>query len=266
MVTSLLSLPAEIRNIILHFVFTDNSINRGLRRCHITSALILDETYTSKTTLDILVTNKQIYDENHLTALSRAHFQLTNPYSDIPTRLSHLPTTHLSFLRSLTLVADARQFRALRKWGSHPFGLPALHLDSLTLVLHRSSCWHYLFDFTADLVQLLRTLHGVQRLAIVRNHARVKGGFRTWYHRLVGLLLKMDHQQRYLLPLPCCEETWWEWRWWEAEQSIEMRALPPKAWVTEEVYMGHILPLLEALRVGVESEAVIGDARGWDVI
>jgi hypothetical protein len=45
-----------------------------------------------------------------------------------------------------------------------------------------------------------------------------------------------------------------------------MTALPSKAWVKEEEYMHQILPLMEALREGVESEAVIGDARGWDVI
>jgi hypothetical protein len=270
--STLLNLPVEIFNLILDFVFEDNTANHGLRRCDMTSALILDETYTCKSTLDILLTNKQFYQYN-LLALSRTHFQLTNPYSDIPIRLSQLRTTHLSLLRSLTFVADARQFRALRKWGTHPFGLSALNIDNLTLVLHRSSCWHYLYDFTVDLVELLRSLHGVKRLAILRNHARVKGGFKTWYHRLIGLLLKIDHQQRYDVPVPCCEETWWEWRWCEVEQSVEMIALPPKPWVEEEVYFRQILPAMEALRISIESEAigiestaVVGDARGWDVI
>ncbi|KAF1822051.1 uncharacterized protein K489DRAFT_380785 [Dissoconium aciculare CBS 342.82] len=294
-----LHLPAEIRNLILHYVFssdnTNNQENRQqqqpLRTCGTTSSFLLNESYTAQSTLSVLLVSKQFHHDSHLLALSRTPFLITTPFSSIPERLTRLPSRSLSSLRSITFVADARQFREMRKWGAHPFGVAALRLESLTCVLHRSSCWHYLFDFTADLVALLRGLRGVDRFAFVRNHARVKGGFRTWYHRFVGLLLKVDHQQRFLLPcasparspsseeegggggeggeqgVSCPEESWWEWRFAEVEQMVELKCLPPKAVVEEETYMRMILPLMEALRDSVErGEGMVGDARGWGEI
>jgi hypothetical protein len=294
-----LHLPAEIRNLIFHYVFSPDNTNnqekqqqqQPLRPCRTTSALLLNESYTAQSTLSILLVSKQFHLDSHLLALSRTPFLITTPFSSIPERLTSLPSRSLSSLRSITFVADARQFREMRKWGAHPFGISSVRLESLTLVLHRSSCWHYLFDFTADLVSLLRRLRGVERFAFVRNHARVKGGFRTWYHRFVGLLLKVDHQQRFLLPpaspthsssseeaggagggggeqgVSCPEESWWEWRFADVEQMVELKWLPPKAIVEEETYMRMILPLMEALRISVEQgEGIIGDARGWGEI
>lgn len=158
-------------------------------------------------------------------------------------------------------VADNRHFKKLLGWGEHPFGMSSLQLNTLTIVLHRSSRWHYLFDFTADIVKLLRQLEGVKRFVIVRNAALVKGSLKTWYNRLVALILKIDHQERYDKKPANPEKTWWSWSFDEVAQSIILEARPSKPTIDEESYMQQVLPLMEDLKSSIESEEWNPDPR-----
>lgn len=202
-----------------------------------------------------------MYQDGNLLALSRTNFMVSNLFFNIPERLAILHPKQVEAIRSITFVADARQFRRLIDWNGSPFGMPSLKLETLTIVLHRSSFWHYLFDFTADIVKLLRNLTGVKRFVFVRNAARVKGSFKTWYNRLVGLIMKVDHQERYMRPDHCLETTWWDWSYDQVAQSFSLEAKPPRPLVDEESYFQQMLPLMEDLRVSVESEEFNPDPR-----
>lgn len=81
---------------------------------------------------------------------------------------------------------------------THLFGIESLRLDRLTAVRRRSSFGHYLFDFTSPLVFLLRSIKGVRRSAFVCNQARVERHSRTWYNRVVGSMMMVDHLERYV--------------------------------------------------------------------
>ncbi|TKA24342.1 hypothetical protein B0A50_06812 [Salinomyces thailandicus] len=270
---NLLDLPAEIRLSILEYVFppattttTTTNLNPpiGFKTCPTTSTHILNPDHPTPTqTLAPLLTCRQLHADAHLLAFTRTPFLTTSLFTatNIPTRLALLHNKQIRAIRSLTFVADARHFRKLVDWQHQPFNHPDLHLDTLTLVLHRSSFWHYLYDFTSDLVKLLRNLEGLKRLVFVRNNARVKGSFHAWYNRLVGLIMKVDHHERYI-KTPCCpEKVWWSWKFDSVAQVIVLEALPAKKWVEEEVYMGLMKPLVEELRVSVEAEEWNPDPR-----
>lgn len=266
---NLIRLPAEVRNRILEYVFDDSRSLTGLstttrQQDDACPWLLLDSSYSARSALQVLLTCRQLYHDGQLLAWTRTHFVVKNPFLDIAARLATLQPRQVAAIRSLAFVADARQFRQLRLWAAHPFHSPALALDTLTIILHRSSFWHYLFDFTADLVALLRRLHGVRRLVVVRNGAQVKGSFKTWYNRLVALLLKTDHAERYAKDPPQLERTWWRWSFDDAAQSFTLEARPPKPLVHEQVYLEQILPLMEELRVSVENEDANLDPRAWN--
>lgn len=202
-----------------------------------------------------------MYQDGSLLALSRTNFVVSNLFFKIPERLKSLQTKQIEAIRSIAFVADARHFRKLIDWHDSPFGMPGLQLETLTIVLHRSSFWHYLFDFTADIVKLLRNLRGIKRFVFVRNAARVKGSFKTWYNRLVGLIMKVDHQERYMKSVPCLETTWWEWSYDEVAQSFCLEARPARPLIDEETYFQQMLPLMENLRASVENEEWNPDPR-----
>lgn len=260
----ILDLPNEILNEILGYVFAAHDSSTGFNVCNSSGGLLLDEDYSAQRTLDSLSASKQLHAVANLFAFSRTRFIVTNRFLDIPQRLGILSTRQLDAIRSIAFVADQGQFRKMRGWDSFPFGLSALRLESLTIVLHRSSFWHYLFDFTTDIARLLRHLRGVQNLVFVRNGARVKGSFKTWYNRLVGLMMKIDHAERYLGVQPCLGESWWRWAFLETAQSFSLRRLEPRALVPEDVYMQQMAPLLEGLRRSIESEEVNLDPRSWN--
>lgn len=145
----------------------------------------------------------------------------------------------------------------MRSWGENAFGL---RLDKLAIVLHQTS-HHYLFDFTADMAKLLRRLQGVQSLVFVRNQAYVKGAFKTWCNRLIGIILKMDHYERYDARPPNPEQTWWVWEFDEHAEIFRLDARPSKEMVEEETYMQQIRPLVEQLMISIESEEWNPDPR-----
>lgn len=233
---SLLTLPSELRTFILEHVFDDNLSHTGLRERTENSSLIVDHTHSAATLLSPLLACRQLYLDGHIPAFNRTHFLVTNLYIDVPERLSRLSSKQLNALRSVTLVADSRHFRGMRAWGDHAFNNAALSLASLTIVLHQTT-HHYLFDFTADIAKLLRRLQGVQRIVFVRNQAYVKGAFKTWCNRLIGIIMKIDHYERYDAKPPTVEQTWWVWKSDEEAETFCLDARPSKVMVDEETYM-----------------------------
>ncbi|KAK5112991.1 hypothetical protein LTR85_011013 [Meristemomyces frigidus] len=259
----LLGLPAEIRIAILEYVFEDNLLNDGFKNRDASGGIILDDSYGVNKSMQPLFTCRQMYQDCGLLALSRTAFVINSLFiaNNVPERLAALHAKQVAAIRSITFVADAKHFRKMIDWGNCPLGVSSLKLDTLTVVLHRSSFWHYLFDFTSDICRLLRNLNGVRRFIFVRNNALVKGSFKTWYNRLIGLIMKMDHHERYMKS-PCNPETvWWRWSYDSMAESFCLEALPAKESVDEETYMQQMQPLLEALKLSVENEEWNPDPR-----
>ncbi|EMC94011.1 hypothetical protein BAUCODRAFT_132905 [Baudoinia panamericana UAMH 10762] len=262
----LLALPAEIRMSILELLFPEDISTDYFSAGRAASGIILNERYRASLQLHVLQSCRQLYQDGGLLAFQRTAFVVNSLFvaNSIIERLEYLQSTQLGSLRSITFVADARHFRKLIDWGQHPFGNSSLQLDTLTIVLQRSSFWHYLMDFTSDIVQLLRALQGVKRFVFVRNQALVKGSFKTWCNRLIGLIMKIDHHERYNTNLPNLEKVWWTWSYDEAAHSFALNAQSPKPLIDEESYFKQILPLLEALRISIESEEWNPDPRSWN--
>ncbi|KAK3074963.1 hypothetical protein LTR53_002132 [Teratosphaeriaceae sp. CCFEE 6253] len=257
-----LSLPAEIRISILEYVFA-HCVADGFHTHEATSELVIDNSYTVTAWLRPLSVCRQMHRDGGLLAYRRTAFVANSLFvaNLIPERLAFLHAKQTAAIRSITFVADARHFRKLVDWGEHAFGLPALSLDTLTIVLHRSSFWHYLFDFTTGIAKLLRNFRGVRRFVFVRNRALVKGSFKAWYNRLVGLMMKLDHCERYDKDPANPETVWWTWSFDDTAQSFCLEALPAKVLVDEQTYMEQILPLIEALTVSIASEEWNPDPR-----
>lgn len=223
----------------------------------------LSDDYKPSSYLAPLLTCRQFYTDAHLLALSQTLFVIKNPYIclDIGNHLSRrLRPEQIASLRYIAFVADARHFRKLCLWKSYAFGLPSLRLHELSIILHRSSYWHYLFDFNTALVTLLRNLEGVQQLTIVRNSALVKGTLHTWYNRFTRLILKTDHSERFLASPPCPEKTWWSWQHCPKSQTVSLAYTPVKPGdLTAEQYRVMVAPLHETLKLSMEYEVVDTD-------
>lgn len=258
---SLLTLPAEIRMAILDHVFAEDTSGDGLTNHGKPGGICLDERYRANETLQALLTCRQIYQDGSIMAFGRTKFVISNLFFQIPDRLSPLHSKQLGAIRSIAFVADKRHIRRLIEWHESPFDIPSLSLDTLTIVLHRSSFWHYLFDFTAGITRLLRRLKGVKRFVLIRNNALVKGSFKTWYNRLVGLIMKVDHHERYEKTPPNLEHVWWKWSFDEVAQAICLEARPSRPMIDEEKYMLTMMPLMEELKTSVENEEWNPDPR-----
>ncbi|PSK42204.1 hypothetical protein B9Z65_4118 [Elsinoe australis] len=236
----LLDLPAEIRVHIYNLVFcpvTSNAAAFALTSPG--SSLAYQTDYQSSYYLQSLLTCKQLYSEASLFAFSRTPFVVSNPYMalEITSILSSLPSSHSSSLRHLSIVADARHFRKISSWGTHPFSQSNLDLDELTIVLRRTSYWHYLFDFNVALVTLLRNLQGVKKLTFVRNGAQIKGTLLNWYNRLVKLILQTDEKERFEGAGP--EKTWWTWSHDKSLQIVSFALSDPKPTMSRPDYDAH---------------------------
>lgn len=257
----LLDLPAEIRIAILEYVFGQSLFENGLQVHQTTGYMVMSDNYSVNECLRPLLVCRQMYEDGKLLALNRTNFVVSNPYYDITERLTRLQPKQLAAIRSIAFVAEARAFRNMIDWRHYPFDTSSLQLDTLTIILHRGSSWHYLYDFTAGITALLRRLRGVQRVIFVRNDARVKGFFHTWYNRLVGLIMKVDHHGRYDQTPTRVETTWWKWEYDRDRQRICLEAQPPKPVMGEEAYMQMMLPLIEEMRISMEKEEWNPDPR-----
>lgn len=258
---SFLALPAEIRITVFEYIFHESYRNDGFSNYNMPGGIVFDEKYRANDRLKVLLTCRQMYQDVSIMAFTRTNFIVSNLFFRIPERLSVLHLKQLAAIRSIAFVADTRHFRKLIEWREHPFDMPDLRLDTLTVILHRSSFWHYLFDFTTGITRILRNLKGVRRFVFVRNNAHVKGSFKTWYNRLVGLIMKVDHHERYEKQPPDPEKTWWSWSFDEIAQSICLEACPPKAMINEEAYMQSMKPLMEELKISIENEEWNPDPR-----
>ncbi|PPJ53986.1 hypothetical protein CBER1_02945 [Cercospora berteroae] len=261
-ISTISTLPAEIRTTILEYVFSNTSNNSTSLIKTSSGNICMHETYKPSLKLSPLLVCRTWYQDASLLAFNHTPFLISNPFHDIPRTISTtLHTKQISSIRSLAFVADKRHFRKLSEWNNHPFGIPSLNLSTLTIILQRSSSWHYMFDYTSDIVHLLRVLQNVKRLVFVKNNAMVKGSFRSWFNRLVGLILKIDHAERYDRIPPNLEKTWWRWEFDGVGERFWLEAGEPKEVVDEETYMRGILPLMEGLRDSVELEEVNPDVR-----
>nr|OQO25655.1 hypothetical protein B0A51_05479 [Rachicladosporium sp. CCFEE 5018] len=255
----LLLLPTELLTQIIEYVFEDSSIGPVT---HMPNGIaVLNSSYTASSKLWPLLACRQLYYDHQFLALAYTSFSITSPFANIDARLISLAPSLQSAIRSLTFVADDRHFRMLIAWGNCPFDMPNLQLDTLAIVLLSSSRWHFLFDHTRDLIQLLRRLHNLKRLVFVRNNASVKGSFKTWCNRLIGLILKIDHEQRYLVDPPNLEQVWWSWEYDAKAQTFTLEAAEARPLMGEDEYMRRSLGLMETLRVSVESEEWNPDPR-----
>ncbi|PSN74164.1 hypothetical protein BS50DRAFT_9423 [Corynespora cassiicola Philippines] len=266
-----LALPAELRVHILSYALIQQP-NTGFTRARPKDessyhGIVLDDSYSSSDHLSILLTCRQFRQDITSQAFKSTSFVITDIYSSLSTLLQPLQPYHISSLRKISFVAGARQFREMVHWYRWPFNMESLRLEELAVVMHRSAHWHYPSDFTTDMVGLLRRLQNVEMLKFVRNAANVKGFFHTWYNRLVGLILKEDHFQRYdAAGAPNIEVTWWEWSFDEGESSFQLDARPPKKVVPEDEYMEFVKPKVERLVKDMEMEEEDPDPRarnGW---
>ncbi|KAK4561479.1 hypothetical protein LTR86_004797 [Recurvomyces mirabilis] len=262
-IRGLQTLPAEIRQQILEHVFDDHKHITTFTHHGTSGGIKINENYKPSSHMTLLLTCRQMYQDATLLAFSHTSFVANSLFvsNQIPKRLEVLCPKQLAAIRSITFSADARHFRKLIDWGQHPWGISSLNLDSLTIVLNRSSTWHYLFDYISDITKLLRNFQGVKRIVFVRNHARVKGSFKTSYNRLIGLMMKVDHQERYDRKPANPEKVWWTWTFDDQAQSFCLEACAPKEMVDEQSYVEQMLPLMEEWRVSVENEEWNPDPR-----
>lgn len=259
----LLALPTELRIQILEHVFADNPLYNGLISYDCPGGLYLDDEYTASDHLQTLLVCRQLQHDSHVLAFSKTHFVMSNLFFTVPDRTAlYLRAKSIASIRYISFVADARHFRTLLEWGTYPFGMPELQLEELTIVLYRSTFYHYVFDFTASIVQLLRQLQSVRRVVFVRNAALVKGSLKTWFNRLVGLMMKVDHHERYEVVPPRLDATWWDWGFNEVGQTFWLeRVEGMRELLDEEMYLRGMLPRMEELRVSVEGEEWNPDPR-----
>ena len=264
--TNFFSLPPEIRTQIYNLIF-DPSESRTLAFHKPNAPDSLNENYYASDRLAPLLTNRQFHTDAHLLAFSRTTFVVRNPFTAkaIPARLtSRLSPQQIASIRSLAYIAEADHFRQMRNWRTHAFGMPALRLETLHILLYRSSYWHYLFDFNTTVVELLRDLRGVDRITYLRNESRVKPHFHTWFNRLCGAVLKRDWQERFATAdgVPNPEKVWWEWSFDHGAQTASLVAVRPKRLDLDlGAYHEVMAPVEDALLESLAAEEFDPDPR-----
>ncbi|CAD0021481.1 unnamed protein product [Aureobasidium pullulans] len=258
--TSFLTLPAEIRTQIWKLVFNPEQSYQDAFSCpRCTDApQALQEHYWASSYLQPLLTCRQFYQDAHLLAFSRTTFVIRNPYTvlDIAGRInSTLRPTQISSLRSIAIISEARHFRQMHHWKTHAFGIPALDLEDMTIILHRSSYWHYLFDFNVMMTQMLRDFNGVKKICFIRNYARVKPHFHTWFNRFVGAMMRLDRNERFAKRECRLEKTWWNWEFDGNKQTATLIKVRAKdAELDVEAYDQLMAPMMEWLKESMEVE------------
>ncbi|KAF2230615.1 hypothetical protein EV356DRAFT_508383 [Viridothelium virens] len=256
-----LDLPAEIRVSILEYVFDANLQGDGFRNRAGSGGIVLDEDYTAAANMAPLLTCRHFYYDASCAAIARTPFVIRDTFTDVARQLASLHPKQVESIRSIAFLAGLRQFQKMQQWGSHPFGMPSLRLQSLAIVFHRSSYWHYPSDHNHEIVKLLRNLEGVEKIIFVRNGANIKGHFKTWYNRLIGFIMKEDHHRRYNCKPPVMEKVWWSWSYDDAAEAFYLEAKPAKPVMEEEKYMEMMKPLVLELTQRMENEEWDPDPR-----
>lgn len=249
---SFLSLPTELRLQCLGYVFTQPP-NAGFIQCEKPSVgsyhgLLLDSNYSASSQLNILLTCRQFRADFTCLAFSITTFIVKVTSTSLTAMLQPLQDHQLSNLRKVAIEVSPERMRELVSWESYPFDRGDVRLRELIIVLQRTGRWHYPAQYTRELVALTRRLRNVEVLRFVRNSAYVNGSFRPWYHRLVGLILKEDHYQRYDAPnAPLVEATWWVWSYDYFTNSFQLLAQPPKPVMPEPEYIEMVAPMVRGL-------------------
>ncbi|KAF2714713.1 hypothetical protein K504DRAFT_344385, partial [Pleomassaria siparia CBS 279.74] len=224
--------------------------------------LILNRDYSSSSHLSILLVCRQFRHDFTALAFQCTRFHISNMYTPFTDLLRPLCDIHIRSLRKIVVVAGAKHFREMVHWVRYPWNMENLKLEELTVAMHRSTYSHYPADFTTDLVGMLRRLQNVKVLKFMLNGATVKGFFKTWYNRLIGLVLKEDHFQRYDAPgAPNLEDTWWTWNYDENARWFDLLAHTPKPVMVEGEYMEMVKPLVQKLVRDMEEEEEDHDPR-----
>ena len=250
----LLALPAELRLQCLDLAFTQQP-QAGFTHSTNHHGLVLDPNYSSPRHLSILLTCRQFRHDFTQLAFRSTTFVLGDSRVPFAKLLEPLQSHQIASLRKIAFVTSPDRIHELVSWTNFPFDMDTIHLHELSIVLYRSEDWHYPSQYTRDLVALLRRLQHVQVLRFVRNSAPVSGSFRTWYNRLIGLMLKEDHFQRYDAPgAPNVESTWWEWSYDYADNTFELGARPPKPVLPEAEYIEFVAPMVRRLMVDMETD------------
>lgn len=262
----LLALPAEIRIAILEHVFEDDVFKHGFLHHNEHGGILLDDLFEPSHQLRPFSACRQLHHEGNEMAWNKTNFTSSRSFSSQTHRLYALKPWQIAAIRNLTIVTDTHCFRDLLRWGNLPFGHPDLRLDTLAIVVHSGGRWH---DLASGITSLLRRLRNVRRMVFVRNGALVKGSFRMWYNRLVGMMLKVDHFERYDRVPSNPEDVWWTWKYDPIAQTGSLEAQPPKPLMGEEPYMQLIKPLMEELKKSIETEdtmsgALRHDGWGWN--
>ncbi|KAF2677838.1 hypothetical protein K458DRAFT_318450 [Lentithecium fluviatile CBS 122367] len=254
----LLSLPTELCLQILELVLLQHP-NAGFIRSEKSPTtqyhgLVIDDNYSSSSQLNILLTCRQFKHDFAALAFRSTTFLLKTPLP-FNMLLRRLQNHQIASLRKLAFITSSERICALVHWVDYPFDAENIRLEELTIVFDSAEHWHFPSQYTRELVALLRRLQNVQVLRFVRNSAQFNGSFRTWYNRLVGLILKEDHHQRYDAPdAPNTEVTWWKWRYDYMDNSFELVAQPPKPILPEAEYIDFVAPMVRGLMNDMEVE------------
>jgi hypothetical protein len=254
----LLALPAELRNHCIGYALAQ-APDAGFMCSATYHGLVLDQQYSASAQLSILLTCHQFHLDFYQLAYRSTTFILRDDCDSINGLLGRLRREQIECIERIAFVTSPTRIHELVHWFSYPFNLEDLHLQELSVVLYRSEDWHFPSQYTRDLVALLRRLQNVKKLRFVRNFAHVSGSFRTWYNRLIGLILKEDHYQRYDAPgAPNVEVTWWNWSYDYADNTFELVAQPPKPILPEAEYIEFVAPMVRRLMSDMEVEEGIG--------
>jgi hypothetical protein len=257
--TTLFSLPTELRLEILSYIYVQEP-NSGYKQYGSPllppTGLYLDDSYSSSSALALLSVCKQFRHDFSRLAFNKTHFIITDTFTPVPKLMASLQTYQITALRHISfIIAGQSHFRNMVHWTNYPFSNPDLQLDTLAIVFHRSGHWHYPHDFIKETVSLLRRLENVTTLRFIRNGANIKGFFRTWFNRLIGLILKEDHFNRYdHSDGPQLPRFWWDWNFNSEEQSFGLKAREPMDIIEEEEYMKIVAPLIEQLMMDMQME------------
>ncbi|CAD0114604.1 unnamed protein product [Aureobasidium uvarum] len=212
--SSLLTLPAELRNQIYDLLFLESCPYTTTTNDPFHSQQSLAD-FGKPTTLDeissapaqpLLLTCRQMHRETQLLHLQRTSFTVGGLYAD-PEAFARLCTANLSptlakQLRHITLVGRINRLRALNEcWNGMPFGNPLLSLETLVLVPRRPAQYDRHYAEIADLdsahtlsytlSETLKNLHNVERV-IVRNEDECFNDvvWKVIYRSLISRLLR----------------------------------------------------------------------------
>jgi hypothetical protein len=251
-------LPIELRLEILSYVFVSKP-NAAFILYESPllppTGLYLDLGYSVAPQLSVLLTCHQFRSDFTELAFKSVTFVIKDTVSPISPRFKALKQSQIQSLRDLVLVVGNEQLNEVRQWEEFTFDLPSLRLDTLTLVFHRTGYWQNPEAHVSSFIALFRRLKHVERIKFIRNGANVKGGFKAFYNRLIGKMLKEDHFQRYDAPgAPNLPTTWWEWKFDVSERSFELRGIRPWEHMREEEYMERVRPLVEQWMRDMETE------------